>query len=591
MRLGLIASLVVWLFPCHLAAARGDFDEVIDTPMYQDPDLPVRPVVTVFTEKTKVLWLKALERPEADLKCKAADAVALAHRRGVKGLETTVDPLRAVLDQADAHPAVRLAVARTLIALEARGTAPSLLRQAQSGGGDLRELVEPALARWDYAPARAVWLARVRDPATPSQDLVLAVQALAAVGDGQAADRLREIALSDRVAGPVRLEAARALGSLRSDGLEKDAERLAADASPRGVLTRLAAASLLLKHQSAEAVTLLRRLAEDPEPAVAAVAVARLLEVDPDLVVPLVEGLLGSTDPKLRSLAVETLRRRPTGKHIRLLADRLDDAHPEVRLRACRSLEEIAGKEGLRDPVIAEATRILAGRSWQGLEQAAVLLARLDHKPAGGRLLELLGSDRPEVCLTAAWGLRRLAAPDTLPGVVRYVEGVLKRSPDPEGPLSEVLDHQLSQLNQLLGRQKYGPADAVLRQSIPRREKPMRPVAWPESRAAAVWALGLVHEGKTADGLAAALEQRLNDTRRIPPEDARVRRMSAVTLGRLRAKEALASLRANCPDQEPSTDPVVTACGWAVERITGEALHPPKPVPKEWGDWFLKPQD
>src|SRR5581483_10356262 len=96
----------------------------------------------------------------------------------------------------------------------------------------------------------------------------------------KAVDRLREMTLSDRVPGPIRLESARALASLRSEGLEKDAEGLAADASPRGLVPRLAAASLLRRHSSPQAIQLLQRLMHDPEPAVAAIAGARLLEID-----------------------------------------------------------------------------------------------------------------------------------------------------------------------------------------------------------------------------------------------------------------------------------------------------------------------
>jgi HEAT repeat protein len=567
--------------------------------MYQSPELPVPPVMTVFPEKAKALWLKALDRPEADLKCKAADVIAQARRHGMKGLESAIDPLRAAMDQPDARPAVRLTAARALITLEAREAAPTLLRQAQAGGGDLRELVEPALARWDYRPARAVWLERLRDTAGPPRDLVLAVQALAAVGEAQAADPLVAVVRSERANAAVRLEAARALGALRAEGLEEEANRLAADTSPRGIPARLAAAALLARHRGEEAVRLLQRLAEDQEPAVAAVAVARLLEIDPGLVQPPVERLLASPDAKLRSLGAEVCARRPAEKHLRLLADRLDDVHPEVRVKARRALEAAAKKE-LRDAVLVEATRVLAARDkqkWRGLEQATILLTQLDHKPAAARLVELLTSDRPEVGLTAAWGLRRLAVAETLPGVTSYVEAALKHLPgfstpgDPADFPGDVRDHQLSQLNQLLGQQKYEKADAVLRRFIPRLEGPMRPVLWPESRAAAVWALGLIHEGKPDAALAKELEARLNDIRRMPPEDDRVRRMAAVTLGRLKAKEALTSLQAFCPDHEPAADPVVTACGWAVEQITAKAMSPPKPIRKVWQDKILILQD
>jgi HEAT repeat protein len=590
MRIVLIWSLVVLLPPCA-AVSRGASDDVIDSPMYKAPDLPVPTVETIFQEEAKGLWLKALERPEADLRCKAAEALALAHRRGMKGLETTVAPLLAALDRADQHPTVRLAVARALITMEARDAAPSLFRQARSGSDDLRELVEPALARWDYRPARAVWLARLREPAVPRRALVLAIQGLAAVREGEAAERLREMLLSDRTDGAIRLEAARALGSLRDDGLEEDAWRLADDASPRGTVARLAAASLLSRQRGASAVRLLQGLAEDREPAVAALAVARLLEIDPELLVPGVERLLASPEAKVRSCAVEVLLRRPSAKHIHLLGDRLDDPDPSVRVKARRSLRELAAKKEWHDPVIAEATRVLATQQWRGLEQAVILLTQFEHKPAAGRLVELLPFERPEVYVTAAWGLRRLAVPETVPAVAAYVEAELKRilavggAPDPEDNRSRGIDHQLSQLNQFLGQQKYGPADAVLRRFIPFHADNLMP----ESRAAAIWALGVIHEGKNDPALAVALEERLNATDSKPPEDVRVRRMSALTLGRIRANGALSSLRARCPDQEPSENPVANACGWAIEQITGEAMHPPKTIKRPERDWFLTP--
>src|SRR5579884_594426 len=99
-----------------LAAVAGAFEPVIDAPMYADPALPVGREIKVFPEKAKDLWARALDRPEVDLRCRAADAVARAHRRGVRGLETTVGPLLAALDRPDQDPTVRVAVARALVA-------------------------------------------------------------------------------------------------------------------------------------------------------------------------------------------------------------------------------------------------------------------------------------------------------------------------------------------------------------------------------------------------------------------------------------------------------------------------------------------
>src|SRR5439155_22139904 len=159
----------------------------------------------------------------------------------------------------------------------------------------------------------------------------------------------------------------------------------------------------------------------DSEPAVAAIAAGRLLELDADHLVPAVEHLVASSDPTLRSFAIEVLFQRPTATHLCLLADRLDDPHMDVRGKARQHLHELAIKQARREPVIAEATRMLATRQWRGLEQAAILLTQLDHKPAAKRFVSLLTFDRPEVYVAAAWGLRKLAIPETLPDVTKHV--------------------------------------------------------------------------------------------------------------------------------------------------------------------------
>ena len=584
----LCTGLLIGTLP---SVARGDFDEVIDSPMYHSPDLPFPPFILVFPEETKPLWLRALERPEAEMRCKAADAIDLAHRRGIKGLETTIPPLVAALDRDDQHPTVRLAVAKALSTLEARDAAPSFLRHARTGGNDLREIVEPALARWDHRPARELWLTRLRDPATPRRSLVLAIQSLGTVREEQAGDRLREMMLSDRGDSAVRLECARALGAVRAEGLEPDAERLASDSSTRAIVLRVAAVALLSRHKGDKAVELLQRLAKDPEPAVAVGAAARLLELDVKYLLPLLDHLRTNPDAKLRTLAVDALRRQPTEKHIRLLSDLLSDLHPDVRRLARRSLQELAAKAEFRPQIIESASRILAEGRWQEQEQATILLTQLDHKPTAARLLKLLTSDRPEVFVSASWGLRKLAVPETLPGVLEYVEAehgrirADKPLPGREKVALETLDHQLSQLNQFLGGQKYAPADKVLQQFTPLNG--MKPL--PEARAAGIWALGLLHEGQGETAVAKSLVGLLNHIGPPPPqEDDRVRLMCAITLGRLGAKETVPSLRTFYHGEGLTLDPVSNACGWALERLTGEVMPAPKPIQQPHSTGFLR---
>jgi HEAT repeat protein len=562
--------------------------------MYRAPNLPMPEVVAAHSG-AKELWLKALARPEKEYKCRAAEAIALAHRHGIKDLEFTIAPLREELARANQHPAVSLAVADALIEMDARDAAPHLLQLAESGDSDLRNLIEPALARWDFGPARTLWLARLGERTARPHSLILGIQALALVREEKAAEPLQELVRRNDVSGLVRLEAARALGQLRAEGLEKDAERLVAEVGARGIGARLAAVALLAKHQSDESVRLLQQLAKDPDPTVTGHAVVRLIEIDAKHALANLESLLGHADANLRKLAVEILRREATPERVHQLAARLDDFDPEVRKNARQALLALAGKPEFRERVLAEAGSVLAGNQWRGLEQAALLLGQLDHKPVAPRLVELLTFESPHVYIAAAWGLRKLAVAETLPKVVDYVEAKqrkLRAEADHPNSSFVLFDHQLAQLNQFIGSAKYKSADKVLREFIPRMEKPMKNAICQESRAAAIWALGMIHEDVTIPELVPVLEARLNDVMSLPREDSRVCRMAAVTLGRMKANEALSSLKRYCKDQKPSLDPITNACGWAIEQITGQVMQPPEPIREDQRErFFLTPND
>jgi HEAT repeat protein len=576
------------------AASSGQgWDRVIDSPMYREAELMIPPGELSFPAAAKELWLRALERPEADMKCQAAQAISLAHRDGIAGFQSTIPALQKELDQAS-HPVVRLALAEALITLEAREAADRLLELVPGADSELGDLVEPALARWDHRPARQMWLARLNDSATPTRSLLLAIRCLAAVREQQAALRLRSLAVDLQTTPPVQVEAARALGWLRTSGLEKDADSLVAQKGDSAA-PRLAAAALLRQHGSQQAIALLKRLLHDPEPAVASLAAARLFEVDFDGLVPEVEYLLGRPEPSLRLLGVAVLRRWPTEKAVRLLGDRLSDEHVDVRVEARDSLRELADEEGWRNEVLAAGMKAVEGHAWEAQEQGTVLLTQLNHKPAADRLLDLLTTNRPEVYVTAGWGLRKLAVPNTLPAVLRHVieqQQQLERLPSPLSPAQShavgLRAHSLSQLIQFMGLQRYTPADATLRHFVYR---PQRPGLWAEARAAAIWALGLMHEGEGDRllPLVMELEARLSDTGSIPPEDGRVRMLSAFCLGLLKAEKAIPTLQQFRSREAPSRNYVSNACGWAIEHMKGRTMPPPRPIPIARRQWFLTP--
>src|SRR4029077_19971235 len=107
------------------------------------------------------------------------------------------------------------------------------------------------------------------------------------------------------------------------------------------------------------------------------------------------------------------------------------------------------------------------------------------------RLVELLQFERPEVFLASAWGLRKLAVPETLPAQLSEIERRWQRSLKPDNPNDpfQIIDLQVAQLAQSLGQAKYNPASAMLRRFVPKKWN-----VGPESRAAAIWSLGLIHQ-------------------------------------------------------------------------------------------------
>jgi hypothetical protein len=142
---------------------------------------------------------------------------------------------------------------------------------------------------------------------------------------------------------------------------------------------------------------------------------------------------------------------------------------------------------------------------------------------------------------------------------------------------------------QFLGEARHAPADPALRGMLPLivagqpGMPPLTPLG-PEVRAAATWALGMLHEGKSDPAVVRELEARLTAVPGPPPEFETVRRMAAVSLGRMKAKDSVPTLR-KYYEGKPNLDSVNNACGWAIMQITGEPV-PPGTVEQGTAAWF-----
>ena len=138
---------------------------------------------------------------------------------------------------------------------------------------------------------------------------------------------------------------------------------------------------------------------------------------------------------------------------------------------------------------------------------------------------------------------------------------------------------QLSQIFQHFGEVRYAPADPLLRSFVPKM------MGLDETRSAAVWALGKIHEGKATPDLATLLTERLSDMSAPPPEADPVRAMSAVSLGHMKAASATPALRLFSTD----TSQVSIAAGYALHLLTGERRELPPVSPTPVTGWFLEP--
>ncbi len=569
----------------------------VDQAMEQDPLLRTQTPARVFSPRYRELWSWALQQGEDQAAMQAALAMAQAHTRGMADFSDQSQPLQRKLESPDAPLAMRLAIARALIDLEARDAADALARAAQDSGIDMALLVEPALARWGHAPQRQVWLDRVEDRRASRALRLTAIAALATVNEPRGADPLLRLAQDTAGDEGVRLEAARALSALTRQELVEPAASLARSSK---VIDRLVAAWMLAGHDDPPAQGLMLQLCRDDAPVVAAVAIQSLLRIDPLLLEPHGQALTRNDDANVRRLIARAITAQRTPQAVDLLATLLDDRHPEVRTAVRDHLLELAQLEPLATPVRLAGQRVLETQSWRGLEQAALLLGELDHEPAAPRLLELLDFERSEVCVTAAWALRKLAVDAVLPEMLAHVqEGIQTRlaargtsdaSLTPKQALALAreegkADRRLSQLIQAMGLQRYTAAQETLLRLVPKN-----PRLGVESRGAAVWALGLQLEGQASHSLVRTFAERLADINPLNPEAELVRRMSAVSIGRMRGQAGLSTLRAFAKD-EGVTSMVGVACLWAIERITGQPVPAAPLAPIQESGFFLEPLD
>ncbi len=575
--------LVSFGLGCAAAAAQPgtiEIDRGIDWETRTDPRLELEPPVRVWNVDMRPVWGAALRHSDSDLRREIADSITQAHRLGMPGLAELRDDLRRVLESSDELVVTKTAVAAALVELDIRDLAPLLADQAAEGPLSLQQIVEPALARWDYEPAREIWLGRIGDRTADPELVRLAAVSLAEVRETQAAEPLAELLLSPISPPTVRLAAARSLARLDPPDLLRWSDRLFSGVSSDASFDRQLGVELLTKQSSSEAIELLERYAEQPSPSVAAVALRRLLELDPSRVLARADEAISNRDANVRQITLEALATDSTPSSIQWLAHALDDRVPDLRREARRSLLRHAIQDAARPVVIERTEEAFQTESWRAIEQSIIVLTELEQRYITDRLLDLIHHSRAEVMTAAAWGLKHLSVPDDAEVVLAAAQRLTEEvgaSPMPHRAMVQ------AHLYEALGLLQHRPAVELLRQLIPKNAS-----NYPTTRAAAIWTLGLLLEHPGDAEIVRALEARLADTESIPPEDNDVRAAAAVALGRVADPDSLEELRRWAEIEHPNSN-VGRSCRWAVTQMTGESFPDVEPSEREVSDWPLMP--
>jgi HEAT repeat protein len=551
-----------------------------DYAMDSDPKLPALTSIKVFSDKYLPLWLQALDRPEADYQRLAAETVAQAHLEGMPKMIQAKPALLRIVSAKETHPAARFTAARALVVLDVKDAAPQLFQAAQESDASVRQIVEPALARWKYEPAQEVWRKRLASKDASHREIMLALRCLGDSGDQSALPQILTMVHSQRLSAE-RLVAARAASQLKETGLEADAEKLAK--KDAALLDRLCAVALLERHRGEPAQKILLGLAVDPEAAVASASLGRLNAIDPALVLPLAEKAIQHADSGIRTEGARALAALPTEERLKLLGKLLADPHPALRAMTREELRRLAADPKWQTFIHQSATEALNADDWRGQEQAALLLGHLGHRPAAPRLIKLMDSTRGEVMISSAWALRKLALPETLPDLLKkanYITDVRLRQRN-----FEELDFQGAHVLEALGLMNHKPAEPLLRRYVAKNYS-----MGEYSRSAAIWSLGLLHAGKPDEPLAEQIIGRITESgAAMPPEFPRVRLGGSLSLGKMKAASQAKALRDYLGTA--GTSDLYLAIRWSLKEITGEETPLPPPILLSKGGWFLEPLD
>ncbi|QDS92449.1 PBS lyase HEAT-like repeat protein [Roseimaritima multifibrata] len=572
----------IWMclaLPCRAADDQSSNDPIVSPRYLEQPKIELKKPQIRWSPDLQNSWMQSLLLDEIDLKREASDALTLAQSLGMQALPEFRDVLWQIIDDDNTPVSCRVSAAQAYIAMGKPPANDELSAAVVRWPTALAIVLEPALAAWDSHLMRDIWLQRVQSDQADPALLRVAVEALGTVRDPASETALTALLQSSHQPFSLRMVAARSLSRLPGPH-RVDLARAMLDAPLSAPMQWLLGVQLLGEEQSDEAIQLLERFADLDAPAVAGEALRQLLQVAPQKVIARAKQNIDDRDANIRAVTVDALITTGTLANIELLARALQDPVLTTRRTARDGLLQFASEEALTPEVVQKATTVLDSNDWRGIEQALILLTKLQQRDARQRLFQLLEHDRGEVMETAAWSIKELAQPDWSEQSLAALRKHLQNLTD--APTAAKLD-ALIHLVETMGVLRMPESLELLRTFVP-KNSPFSPSV----RGAAVWAIGEILQGQPNADVVSELQSRLNDNSPTLPESEIVRGMAAVSLGKMQSKASLQHL-IRWRDSEQLNSFIGRRSAWAIFKITGDPIGKARTPTTNLRGWSVQP--
>lgn len=501
---------------------------------------------------------ESLDSPSVPKRLMGYQALLIRRNAGIKVPPNIQDRIKEELNK-DQAPELEHILVSLALKLDMQDCKDRLLELARKDSF-LASQIEPVVCKWDSTIILAEWRSQLSNKQTTDQQVRKAVKGLGQFGSSEDVPLLKK-RLATEASNILQIEIAQSIGLLQDSGLEPDADAFhGLCVEKKSLIGDSLAIGLLSRHRSEAASKIIADISELGSGEDAAHAIHTLIEVDPKTAIVIARKRIADTEANVRKACISAIAQLGDLEDLSPLVASISD--PILGNREAATMVLIRFAEKHPQEVVDGVRPTLKSKSWQGIEQSILLLSELNRKECIPDFFELLDHPKPDVFVTAAWGLRVLVVQEEdLAKILDRCKEIVAMvmAEDRPKPITNDDFHALAHMVEALGEQRYAPAGEFLSHFIPSSSP--GPI---HVRCSAIWGIGRIYEGNKDCEYRKGIEERMMDFRDLTPESIWVRTVCAFTLGRIGNPDSLAQFK-QLP--EPDDIPIGQGRVWAVKRI------------------------